>query len=60
MKKYRIALDSTVYVNANDYHEAIMKYTKAFKKVDNFLKNEDEDLEFIRYILTAKECDYNE
>jgi len=57
MGKYRISLDSTVFVNANDEQSAIEKFNAIFEQFDKVLKDAKGEVEFVKYIINVTESD---
>ena len=57
MKRFRITLDSTVYVTAENQEEAMEKYDVVFKKIDDILKDAEKEIEFVRYVINTTESD---
>lgn len=55
MTRYRISLDSSVYINAENEQAAIEKYDTIFKQFDAILENAEDNVEFIKYIININE-----
>jgi len=56
MGRFRIVLDSTFFINAENKDDAIAKYRSIFDKFDKVLENEQDNVEFIDYIIYCNEC----
>ena len=57
MKKYRISLDSTVFVKADNEQSAIEKSNIIFEQFDKVLKEAENEVEFVKYIINVTESD---